>query len=120
MFKDALKDVVSSIEIALPIIEKHAPAIATALAMPHLAGIHYTYLALSMLASAFNLKMPDEIAKLPDILATNPDIETKLASVENSFKSLTAQRWNEAFMRLKSAEVNVKVEFDTATPPASC
>jgi len=90
-FKDALLDV-------LPIIEKGAPILATALGSP-LAGI-----AVSALASAFDVKN-NHLPSIIDNIKSSIDPDNRLLRAETEYTSYFTQR------PLQSAELTVKLQW---------
>lgn len=101
MFKDILGD-------AFPVIEKVAPAIASAIASPA-AGVVTTF-AITLLAHAFGLT-PDGVKKLGAAIMDSPDANDRLSGLEETFSN-----WFKNIlptMRFPSkAEINVKLEWN--------
>jgi len=96
------KDILSAV---LPVIEKSAPAVASAIGSP-IAGIGMNF-AMSLLSNVFDVK-PTDVHTLPDIMSNDPDVHDKLSQVEEQFKHYFV---NSPQMP-SVAEINVKLVWD--------
>jgi len=102
LIKEGLKD-------AIPLIEKFAPAIASLIGgVPGIAASS----ALSLLNSAFNSNSSD-LPGLATKILSDPNVESKLQELNNTHG--TWLTYVENLKKLKKAEININLEWDTST-----
>lgn len=99
MFKEILGD-------AFPLIEKLAPAFASALTSPM--GGAITLTAINLLSNAFGLN-PKEVKKLGETIVNDPDSDSILENLEETFSALIRQNWN--LKMPTKAEITIKLEW---------
>ena len=99
MLHGILKDI-------LPIIEVNAPLLAKALGYP---GFNQaTQWAINMIGKKFHVG--EDISKLPDAIKNDSDAAGKLEDLDKSFKEFIMN--NQKDFNIRTAEVNIKLDFD--------
>ena len=104
MFKELLGD-------AFPIIQRIAPAIASALGSPIAGGA--TLAAVNLLSNAFGIS-PEKVGNLGDAISNDPKAEITLAALESNFSSFFKAN-NLNIKMPATVEINIKLAWDQSS-----